>query len=317
MVTYPNGGKSYFHVSKDICVILDENFMSEEQLAREYFVSTGTVTNWIKKGKIVPSVTYPFGSRKIHLFSPESVEKYRKELNLKVHNSETIKDDFFSFLEERDYSLSYKMPFMLGLISHVNTEGDADIDDILTDYIAFYQDRLKRGLPVDRKSCPYLLTKGCHILDLGSGSGRDSKYFTEKGYDVIAVDPSPAMCKRTKEYAGVPTFLMRAEEMSFEKQFDAVWACASLLHVPREKQIIAMHRIYDSLHTGGILYCSWKYGDQDRIRDGRIFTDLNEEGLNTVLMGSPGLYLIETWVTSDVRPERNEQKWLNALIRKK
>lgn len=160
------------------------------------------------------------------------------------------------------------------------------------------------------------LAKGCRILDLGSGSGRDSKYFTEKGYDVIAVDPSLAMCKRTKEYAGVPTFLMKAEELSFEKQFDAVWACASLLHVPRTKQVIAMHRIYDSMNIGGILYSSWKYGDQDRVKDGRIFTDLDEDGLSMILKEIPGLCLIETWVTSDVRMEQKEQKWLNALIMK-
>ena len=28
------------------------NYLSQEQLAREYFVSTGTITSWIKKGKI-------------------------------------------------------------------------------------------------------------------------------------------------------------------------------------------------------------------------------------------------------------------------
>ena len=57
---------------------------------------------------------------------------------------------------ERDYSLSYKMPFMLGFLRHMNpTTGDARIDDVLDDYIAFYRDRITRGLPVDRPSCPY------------------------------------------------------------------------------------------------------------------------------------------------------------------
>lgn len=131
------------------------NYLSQEQVAREYFVSTGTVTSWIKKRKIVPSVEYKFGNKMLYLFSPDDVEKYRKELNIKEHNDETIKEDFFDFLEERDYSLSYKMPFMLAFIKHVDSIGDAKIENILDDYIAFYQDRLNRGLQVDRNTCPY------------------------------------------------------------------------------------------------------------------------------------------------------------------
>lgn len=131
------------------------DYLSQEQLAREYFVNTGTITSWIKKGKIKPSVEYKFGSKSLYLFSPDDVEKYRNELGIKEHNNDTIKQDFFEFLEERDYSLSYKMPFLLAFIKNVNTIGDAKIDDVLNDYIAFYQDRIDRGLQVDRSTCPY------------------------------------------------------------------------------------------------------------------------------------------------------------------
>lgn len=131
------------------------DYLSQEQLAREYFVNTGTVTSWIKKGKIKPSVEYKFGSKSLYLFSPDDVEKYRNELGIKEHNNNTIKQDFFEFLEERDYSLSYKMPFLLAFIKNVNTIGDAKIDDVLNDYIAFYKDRIDRGLQVDRSTCPY------------------------------------------------------------------------------------------------------------------------------------------------------------------
>lgn len=131
------------------------DYLSQEQLAREYYVSTGTITSWIKKGKIKPSVTYPFGSKKIYLFSPEDVIKIRQELNIPIHTDETIKKDFFDFLEERDYSLSYKMPFLLSFLKNMNSIGDARIEDVLTDYINFYSGRISKGLPVDRPSCPY------------------------------------------------------------------------------------------------------------------------------------------------------------------
>ena len=130
-------------------------YLNQEQLAREFFMSTGSIISWIKKGKIHPSEVISFGSRKIYLFSPENVAEIRAENNIAEHNDETIKDDFFAFLEERDYSLSYKMPFLLSLLKNMNSIGDAGIDDILTDYIAFYKDRMEKGLPVDRKTCPY------------------------------------------------------------------------------------------------------------------------------------------------------------------
>ena len=131
------------------------DYLSQEQVARQYFVSTGTVTSWIRKGKIIPTVEYRFGSKTIYLFSPQDVKKYRVELGIQEHDDSTIRQDFFDFMEERDYSLSYKMPFMLSFIKHVDEIGDAKIDDVLDDYIAFYQDRVDRGLQVDRSTCPY------------------------------------------------------------------------------------------------------------------------------------------------------------------
>lgn len=131
------------------------DYLSQEQLAREFYVSTGTITSWIKKGKIQPTVTYPFGSKQIYLFSPEDAKRIRQELEIPEHNEETMKQDFFDFLKERDYSLSYKMPFLLSFLKNLNSIGDANIEDVLNDYIAFYEDRIERGLPVDRPSCPY------------------------------------------------------------------------------------------------------------------------------------------------------------------
>lgn len=131
------------------------NYLNQEQVAREFYMSTGSITSWIKKGKLVPDASFAFGSRKIYLFAPETVERARVENGITVHDDETIKEDFFSFLNERDYTLSYKMPFMLGLLKNLNNIGDANIDDVLDYYIDFYKDRIDKGLIVDKNSCPY------------------------------------------------------------------------------------------------------------------------------------------------------------------
>jgi SAM-dependent methyltransferase len=161
----------------------------------------------------------------------------------------------------------------------------------------------------------YLATP-CRILDLGCGSGRDSRYFAEKGYEVVAADPSPVMCQKTREIAGVPVITVSAEEMTFREEFDAIWACASLLHVPREKMPEAFYRIRQALRPEGICYCSFKYGDQDRVADGRYFADYNEEMLVELQQSVGGFEIINMWVTGDVRTDRAEQKWINAILRK-
>lgn len=44
------------------------------------------------------------------------------------------------------------------------------------------------------------LKHNAYILDFGCGSGRDSKYFLEKGYKVKAIDGSIEMCKLASKY---------------------------------------------------------------------------------------------------------------------
>ena len=47
-----------------------------------------------------------------------------------------------------------------------------------------------------------LLPNNACILDFGCGSGRDTKYFLERGYQVDAMDGSKELCRAT--FAAVP-----------------------------------------------------------------------------------------------------------------
>lgn len=157
---------------------------------------------------------------------------------------------------------------------------------------------------------------GCRVLDLGCGSGRDSKYFSEHGFDVVAIDPSRAMCEQTRSIAKIPVFQMKAEEMRFADEFDAVWACASLLHISRDRQIDTLYLISNALKPGGICYASWKYGSGDRSEEGRQFTDFTEKSFRNLLKKVSSFQEMKVWITEDVRCDRQDQKWLNVLMKK-
>jgi len=158
---------------------------------------------------------------------------------------------------------------------------------------------------------------GCRILDLGCGSGRDSKYFAEKGYDVVAADPSSVMCGQTRKIANVPTILLKAEEIAFEEEFDAIWAYASLLHVHKEVMIETICRLARALKHDEILYASWKYGNGEHYDNGRFFSDYKEESIKSLLLNIHELVLVEIWKTEDVRSEKRDSfAWINVIAKK-
>jgi SAM-dependent methyltransferase len=162
--------------------------------------------------------------------------------------------------------------------------------------------------------CKFLPLVGAEgrILDLGCGSGRDTKYFVDLGYKVDAIDASKEMVRLASIKSGLEVKHMSFELFSPDLQYDGIWACASLLHVePKALKSMFVH-ISHWLNVSGVLYASFKYGDGVRVKDGRTFTDMDEHQLK-VLLSAADLILKESWVTYDQRPERNE-KWLNALI---
>lgn len=160
------------------------------------------------------------------------------------------------------------------------------------------------------------LTHGCKLLDLGCGSGRDSAYFSSLGFAVTAVDGSEELCKRVKETYGINAQCIKFENLSFMAEFDAVWACASLLHVKKADIPKIMGKVSAALKPGGVLYASFKYGSEERVCNDRFFNDYTEHDLDTLLPSENQLSLLEYWITEDVRPERSGERWLNFIAKK-
>ncbi len=158
------------------------------------------------------------------------------------------------------------------------------------------------------------LSPGDSILDLGCGTGRDSRYFLSKGFNVTAVDGSEEMCRIARKNTHLPVKKLLFEDLRYEDEFSAVFACSSLLHVPSENLRHILSLVRSALKDRGIFYCSFKYGDSEGERNGRYFTDLTETALETYVRNL--FQPLRIWVTSDVRSNRHDEKWLNAILRK-
>ena len=160
------------------------------------------------------------------------------------------------------------------------------------------------------------IPKGGRILDFGCGSGRDTKYFISKGYDVDATDGSEELCKIASEYTGIKIKQMLFEEFDEVELYDGVWACASILHVEKKQLPEILKKIATATKKGGVVYTSFKYGEFEGIRNGRFFTYLTEESFGEILRSVSDLAIEKLWISADVRAERGEERWLNIVLRK-
>ena len=158
------------------------------------------------------------------------------------------------------------------------------------------------------------LPLGAKILDLGCGSGRDTKYFLQKGYDVVAVDGSIEMVKLSTEFTGKQTLHLTFDEINANEEFDGVW-CSLLLHA-RNKIDSIFKKIYLALKKSGVFYSSYKYGNKEEIRNGRFFNNYDKKSFNELLKNHPYFSILEMKITFDVRKGRENEKWLNVVLRK-
>jgi len=160
------------------------------------------------------------------------------------------------------------------------------------------------------------LKTGASILDFGCGSGRDTKYFLEKDYVVTAIDGSEELCALASKYTGIKVHQMLFEELSDEDQYDGIWACSSILHVPKSQLKDVIERMVTALKDDGVIYTSFKYSDFEGERNGRYFTDMTEEAFLNLIDDILNVKVIEMWKTVDVRPGRGDERWLNIILRK-
>ena len=155
---------------------------------------------------------------------------------------------------------------------------------------------------------------GGTVLDLGCGSGRDSKCFKDAGYDVTAIDASQELCIKASEYAGIDVRCMRFEELDDVGKYDGVFACASLLHVAEGELPGVLIKIKTALKPQGVLYASFKYGDFAGERDGRFFHDMNEGSVTELFANIPRFRIEEMWQSHDVRRDKDAY-WINVIAR--
>lgn len=161
-----------------------------------------------------------------------------------------------------------------------------------------------------------LVPAGGRLLDAGCGSGRDALAFSKLGFEVEAFDASGRCVDQARQLTGLEIQQLRFDEMAFDNEFDGIWACASLLHLRRDQLDETLGRFYRALREHGVVYLSFKKGDQDTEKDGRHFTNFTLGEFDAWVSRVQGWICLEAWLSEDLRPDRHNELWVNGLLKK-
>ena len=156
------------------------------------------------------------------------------------------------------------------------------------------------------------------ILDLGSGSGRDLRYFSTRGFNVVGLDYSLALLHLARSVSRCSVVLADMRAIPFrDGSFDAIWAVATLLHLRRGTIPAVLAEVGRVLRADGFLLTSVKEGSGEEVdRLGRYTAFYQQEEWKTLLEAS-GFAIIHILRTTELRQRMQEEpkqvNWITVL----
>lgn len=245
---------------------------------------------------------------------------YVSEVLEKIINEKVYREDYRNITmrllnEEVDYDMA------ITALVKIAKSKIFDFDKNIEYYNINAEEFVERTVSIDLKATQVRflnkLPPGASILDFGCGSGRDTKYFLTHGYRVEATDGSSELCRLASEYTGIRVRQQLFHDLAEREKYDGIWACSSIRHVPFNELADVLQKMVIALKDDGIIYISFKYGTYEGIRNGRFFTDMTEDTFADLQKRVAHIETEDQWITSDARPGRGEEKWLNLILRKK
>ena len=192
--------------------------------------------------------------------------------------------------------------------------------------LAYYNENAKKyfdkTINVDMRKQYEMFLKyikdGGKILDFGCGSGRDSLYFHNLGYEVYPIDGSIEMCKLAHQYTSLPVKCINFNELSDIDFYDGIWACSTILHVPRKELLSVLIKLRDSLKQDGYMYTSFTdgYDKEENKEDGRYFNDLSKDKFIS-LSSAAGFEIIDQSTNKSLVLSHKDVYWSSYILKRK
>jgi len=188
-----------------------------------------------------------------------------------------------------------------------------------TKYAKIYADRTFDIIMQFQQNEFISMLPGKKVLDVGSGSGRDAKYFKEEGLNVTGIDISNGLLEESKKRVKGAKFLkMDMLNMDFkENSFDGVWIVSTLSDVEKKDAPNFLKDCHKILKNKGIIYISVKEGEGEKLEkkaylnDEERFYSYYKKPELLSLLEQAGFKIIKSIVTED-----SNNNWVEIFAKK-
>ena len=116
------------------------------------------------------------------------------------------------------------------------------------------------------------------LLDIGCGGGQDTKFLSDKGFTLDAIDVSTAMISLAKQhYPGENFFVDDVMNLKEKEKYDGIWCCRVFQHVSLSDQDSFLNHLLSLLKKDGILYITVAVSNE------AVDTEANDSGNDNLL----------------------------------
>ncbi len=164
-----------------------------------------------------------------------------------------------------------------------------------------------------------ILPRGALILDLGCGPGQDSRHLRRAGFRPVALDGTwPFLAHARKRARRLSLVMADLASLPFQTNvFDAIWAAASLIHLPKKELRPMLIVLRDLTKQGGKFGATFAHGKGEGFLTqgwipGRYFSYWKKDELAQVLTRAGWKILLLRTVCNRERKGR----WLNLIAEK-
>lgn len=127
--------------------------ISQMEFVRRVDVQSETIERYVREGKLIPDLIVPMSEHRVFKYFKEaSLECYAKEFGWTLIDDQNRKNLFMEMVEEMDMSYSYKPVLLKAILQNADKQGRVKIDDLVTYFRAFYEDRRARGEIVEKQN---------------------------------------------------------------------------------------------------------------------------------------------------------------------
>ena len=130
-----------------------KGMLSIIELTKRINVRGKQIRRLLRDGELVPDLSIPIGDkRSFDYFRPERVSEICKKYGWIEITNANRKDIFIGNIKRMQMDHSYKPVFLMSFFDHMDEEGTARLEDVVSNFKEFYDDRIERGLVAEKQS---------------------------------------------------------------------------------------------------------------------------------------------------------------------